>query len=386
MLRYSRQTISKKDIEGVTSVLQSDFLTQGPKVPEFEKKIIKYTSARYCAAVNSASSALYIACKVLKLKNNDIIWTVTNSFVASANCILLSGHKIDFVDIDNETWNISLDKLEKKLIKTKKNKKLPKAVIIVHLGGLPVDPKKIKLLSKKYKFKIIEDASHSIGSEYYGEKVGSCKWSDMCVFSFHPVKIITTGEGGCVMTNNKIYYERMKLIRNNGITNETKNFKHKKIGPWYYEQQDIGFNFRMNDMQAALGISQLKRINLFVRLRNKIADIYKKELKELPLNFQRIDKYYLSSYHLFIIKIKNKIIYKSFFEYLRKNKIFTNLHYLPIHMHPFYQNLGYKKNDFPNSENYSSQALSIPIYPNLKYKDQFKVINLIKNFFKKNNK
>jgi UDP-4-amino-4,6-dideoxy-N-acetyl-beta-L-altrosamine transaminase len=386
MLRYSRQTISKKDIEGVTSVLRSDFLTQGPKVPEFEKKIIKYTSARYCAAVNSASSALYIACKVLKLKNNDIIWTVTNSFVASANCILLSGHKIDFVDIDNETWNISLDKLEKKLVKTKRNKKLPKAVIIVHLGGLPVDPKKIKLLSKKYKFKIIEDASHSIGSEYYGEKVGSCKWSDMCVFSFHPVKIITTGEGGCVMTNNKIYYERMKLIRNNGITNETKNFKHKKIGPWYYEQQDIGFNFRMNDMQAALGISQLKRINLFVRLRNKIADIYKKELKELPLNFQRIDKYYLSSYHLFIIKIKNKIIYKSFFEYLRKNKIFTNLHYLPIHMHPFYQNLGYKKNDFPNSENYSSQALSIPIYPNLKYKDQFKVINLIKNFFKKNNK
>jgi len=187
------------------------------------------------------------------------------------------------------------------------------------------------------------------------------------------------------MTNNKIYYERMKLIRNNGITNETKNFKHKKIGPWYYEQQDIGFNFRMNDMQAALGISQLKRINLFVRLRNKIADIYKRELKELPLNFQRIDKYYLSSYHLFIIKIKNKIIYKNFFEYLRKNKIFTNLHYLPIHMHPFYQNLGYKKNDFPNSENYSSQALSIPIYPKLKYKDQFKVINLIKNFFKKNN-
>lgn len=385
MLRYSRQTISKKDIEGVTSVLRSDFLTQGPKVPEFEKKIIKYTSARYCAAVNSASSALYIACKVLKLKNNDIIWTVTNSFVASANCILLSGHKIDFVDIDNETWNISLDKLEKKLVKTKRNKKLPKAVIIVHLAGLPVDPKKIKLLSKKYKFKIIEDASHSIGSEYYGEKVGSCKWSDMCVFSFHPVKIITTGEGGCVMTNNKIYYERMKLIRNNGITNETKNFKNKKIGPWYYEQQDIGFNFRMNDIQAALGISQLKRINLFVRLRNKIADIYKKELKELPLNFQRIDKYYLSSYHLFIIKIKNKIIYKSFFEHLRKNKIFTNLHYLPIHLHPFYQNLGYKKNDFPNSENYSSRALSIPIYPNLKYKDQFKVINLIKNFFKKNN-
>lgn len=382
MIKYSSQTISKQDILEVTKVLKSEYLTQGPKVLEFEKKINSYTNSKYSVAVNSASSGLFIACKALGLKNNDIVWTVSNSFVATANCIILSGYKIDFVDIDNETWNLSLPLLEKKLIKAKKIKKLPRAIIVVHLAGLPVNPKKLKNLSKKYRFKIIEDAAHSIGSVYFKKKVGSCHWSDLTVFSFHPVKIITTIEGGCVTTNNKIYFNRMKLYRNNGITNEKKYFKNKAKGPWYYEQQDIGFNFRMNDVQAALGISQLKQINNFVKKRNKIAKIYKKKLRHLPIKFQQVKKEFLSSYHLFVIQVKNSI-HKSFFKYLRKNKIFVNLHYLPIHLHPFYRDLGFKKNYLVNTENYSSSSLSIPIYPNLSLNTQYKVIKIIKNYFKK---
>ena len=225
MLRYSKQTINNKDISEVVKVLKSDFLTQGPKVLNFEKKITKYVGSKYCVAVNSASSGLYLACKALGLSNKDTVWTTPNSFAATANCILNSGYKIDFIDIDNDTWNICLKKLEEKLILSKKKNNLPKAIIVVHLAGLPVDALKLKYLSEKFKFKIIEDAAHSIGAKYYKKKVGSCHWSDMCVFSFHPVKIITTAEGGCVTTNNISYYKKIKLIRNNGITNDAKEFK-----------------------------------------------------------------------------------------------------------------------------------------------------------------
>lgn len=384
MIRYSKQSINNKDISEVVKVLRSDFLTQGPKVIDFEKQINKYVGSKYCVAVNSASSGLYLACKALGLRSKDSIWTVPNSFAATANCILNSGYKIDFVDIDNYTWNISLKKLEEKLIISKKKNNLPKAIIVVHLGGLPVDPKQLKYLSKKFKFKIIEDAAHSIGSKYYKKNVGSCKWSDMCVFSFHPVKIITSGEGGCVTTNNTIYYKKMMLIRNNGITNKAKEFKNKKPGPWYYEQQSLGFNFRMTDIQASLGLSQLRRINYFVKRRNNIANIYKKTLINLPLKVQKVDNKYLSSYHLFIIRLVDsyKDKYLSFFNYMRKNKIFVNLHYLPIHLHPYYKKLGFKKNDFPNAELYSSLALSIPVYPDLTSLETNRVVRIIKNFFK----
>ncbi len=386
MINYSKQTILKKDIEAVTSVLKSDFLTQGPKVNQFEDRIKKFTGSKYCIAVNSATSGLYMACKALKLSKKDTVWTVTNSFVATANCVLLNNYKIDFIDIDKYTWNLSLEELEKKLFRARRKKKIPKAIIVVHLAGLPVDPIKLKNLSKKFGFKIIEDAAHSIGSRYYGKRVGCCKWSDITVFSFHPVKIITTAEGGCVVTKNKILFERMKLIRNNGITREKKFFKNKNLGDWYYEQHSLGFNFRMNDLQASLGISQLNKINYFIKERNKIAKIYKSELKNLPLSFQKIEKNFKSSYHLFIIKIKSKKneTYRKLFNYMRKNKIFVNLHYLPIHLHPYYRNLGFKKNDFPNSEDYSCKAMSIPIYPGLRLNDLKKVINLIKKFFKKN--
>ncbi len=383
MINYSKQNISADDISAVSKVLKSDFLTQGPIVPKFESAISKYTSAKYSVVVNSASSGLYLACKALKLTSNDYIWTVSNSFAATANCIKLCGYKIDFVDIDDKNWNLSLAELRNKLIKAKKIGKLPKAIIVVHLGGLPVDPIELKKLSKRFRFKIIEDAAHSLGSKYFGEKVGSCKWSDMCVFSFHPVKIITSAEGGCVTTNNKEFFENMKLTRNNGITKEIKKFKNKNLGGWYYEQHSLGFNFRMNEIQAALGLNQLKKLKLFVKKRNIIAKIYRNRLKKFPLYFQENSKNFLSSYHLFIIKVKNKKNHKILFNYLRKNKIFVNLHYLPIHLHPFYRSLGFKKNDYPNSENYSLSALSIPIYPNLKLKDQNKVIKLISNFFKK---
>lgn len=384
MLKYSKQSINKSDIKAVNKVLNSEYLTQGPTTNEFEKKLKKFTGARYSIAVNSASSALLISCMALGLKKKDIIWTVPNTFAASANSILLSGQKLDFVDIDKDTWNICLENLKKKLLIAKSKKKLPKALIVVHLAGLPADPVEIKKLAKKYKFFIIEDASHSIGAKYYNKKVGSCYWSDLCVFSFHPVKIITTGEGGSVLTNNKKFYERMLLFKNNGITKNSKKFKNKKVlGPWYYEQQMIGYNFRMSDIQAALGINQLKRISKMLKRRNNIAEVYKKKLNNLPLGFQQIRKNFYSSYHLFIIKLltDNKNLHKKLFIFLRKNNIFVNLHYMPLHLNPYYKKFGYKKGDFPNSEDYGKKALSIPIFPDLKIREQLKVINLLKRFF-----
>ena len=384
MINYSKQSINNLDIKAVSKTLKSDFLTQGPKSEEFEKKINKFTGAKYSVVVNSASSALLMSCLSLGLKKNDLIWTTPNTFVASANCIVISGQKVDFVDIDDGNWNLSIEKLKIKLKRAKSKKKLPKAIVVVHLAGLPVDPIELKKLSKEYKFHIIEDASHSIGSKYYGKRVGSCKWSDLCVFSFHPVKIITTGEGGCVTTNTKKFYDKMMLIKNNGITKNSKDFYNHNPGPWYYEQQAIGYNFRMNDIMAALGISQLKRINLMLKKRNQIASIYKEELKNLPIVFQKINKNFYSSYHLFIIKLKktNKKMHKRLFIFLRKNKIFVNLHYLPVHLHPFYRKRGFKKGNFPVSENYSESAISIPIYPDLNMQNQKKVINLLKKFFK----
>ena len=383
--KYSTQTISKKDIISVNKILKSEFLTQGPKTPEFENKIKILVGSKYVLATNSASSALLLACKALSLKSGDLFWTSPNSFVATANCGVLCGLKIDFLDIDPDTWNISIEKLEKKLKIAKKKKRLPKLIIIVHLGGLPVNPIKLNNLSKKYKFKIIEDASHSLGGKYYSKNVGCSKWSAITIFSFHPVKIITTGEGGCCTTNKKKYYEKLKALRNNGIIKERKNFKFKNLGPWYYEQHSLGYNFRMNDIQSALGISQLKNLNIFVKKRNKIAKFYCNQLKNLPIKFQKIEKNFYSTYHLFIIKldVKYKYLHKKFFNYLRSKNMYVNLHYLPIHLQPFYRKFGFKKNQFPVAEEYSETAISIPIYPNLKKKEQIKIINYIKLFFNK---
>jgi len=385
MIPYSRQNINREDINSVVKILKSDFLTQGPIVEKFEKKFKKLVKAKFAISANSASSALHLACLAIGVKKGDIVWTVPNTFAASANCAINCGAKIDFIDIDEFTFNLSVKQLETKLKKTKK-KNLPKLIIPVHLGGQATEQKEIWKLSKKYKFKILEDASHSIGAKHFGEKVGSCKWSDITVFSFHPVKIITTAEGGIATTNNLDYAKKMEMFRTNGITKEKKNFINKdNLGPWYYEQQNLGFNYRMNEISAALGLSQIKRLNFFLTMRNSLAKIYWRELKEPFFRLQKILKHNYSSYHLVLVQFnlsKFRYSYKTIFEKLRKKKFYVNLHYMPLHTNPFFIKQGFRKNQFPISEKYGKCTLSLPVYPGLPKKKVFEICKLIKSFVK----
>ncbi len=382
MIPYSRQNIDDEDIKAVLKVLKSDFLTQGPVVKKFENKIIESLKCKHAIAVNSATSALHIACLALNVKKNDIVWTTPNSFVASANCALYCDANIDFVDIENKTWNMSIIELEKKLKIAKKNKKLPKVVIYVHLAGNPIDQKKIYNLSKLYNFKIIEDASHAFGAKYKKSYIGNCRWSDITVFSFHPVKIITTAEGGVATTNNKNYAEKMKLFASHGITKDKKNFLNKKPNPWHYEQHYLGYNYRMSEIHAALGLSQLKKFKNFVKKRNNLANLYKKNLNSLKITFQEIDKYNLSSYHLFIISFSYEDINLKVFKELKKNKFASNIHYQPIHLQPYFKKLGFKKGDFPIAEDFSKLCLSIPLSTSLNETDIIKISEIIKKIIK----
>ena len=385
IIPYAKQSISKNDIRSVIKVLKSDFITQGPKIVEFENLVKKYVNVNYAVAVNSATSALHIACLAIGLKKNDYLWTSPNSFVASANWGLYCGAKIDFVDIDLNTFNICIKKLETKLKKAKKQNKIPKILVLVHFAGNPCDLKKIFFLSKKYQFKIIEDASHALGSNYDKYRVGKSNYSDITVFSFHPIKIITTGEGGMAVTNNERYYKKLLSLKNHGIIkNIYSNHKNKKAS-WNYQQTDLGFNYRMNDISAALGISQIKKINKFIKIRNQIASYYLKNLKDLPIKFQIIKKSDKSAYHLFIIIVDNKLSKVSrdeLYYKLKSKKINTNVHYIPIHTHPVYKKLGFKNRNFPNSLDYSKKSLSLPIYPGLKKIEINKIINEIKKIFK----
>ncbi len=384
MIPYSRQNINQKDISEVNKVLRSNFLTQGDNVKKFEKIISNFTKAKYSVAVNSASSALHIACLALGIKKNDIVWTVPNTFAASANCAINCGASVDFVDIDPDNWNISIEELEKKLKSAKSKRKLPKLLIPVHFAGLPYDQEKIWKLSKKYKFKVLEDASHSIGAKHKNQRSGSCKWSDITVFSFHPVKIITTGEGGMALTNNKKLSDKMKILRTNGISQSNFLYKKNKGKPWYYEHLVPGFNYRMNDISAALGISQFKRLKKFVLKRNLIASQYKKYFKDLPLKYQKIDKDSYSSYHLFPVQFnlkKSKKNYLNIFRKFRSNNFYVNVHYMPLHLSPFFKKKGFKKGDFKNSENYAAKSISIPIFYHLKEFQIIKIVKLIKSFF-----
>ncbi len=388
MIPYSRQNINQSDINSVTRILKSNFLTQGPTVKNFEEKIKKLVKSKFAVSANSATSALHLACLALGIKKNDVVWTVPNTFAASANCAINCGARIDFVDIDELTFNISINELEKKLIRTPK-KKLPKLLIPVHLGGQPSEQKKIWSLSRKYKFKILEDASHSIGAKHFGEPVGSCKWSDITVFSFHPVKIITTGEGGMATTNNLKYAQKMEMFRTNGIVKDKAKFLfRKKINqPWYYEQQSLGFNYRMNDISAALGISQLKRLKIFLIKRNKIAKIYKSQLNPPFFRLQKILTHNYSSFHLVLVQLnlkKFKYSYENIFKKLRKKKFFINLHYMPLHTNPFFLKKGFKKKQFPVSEKYGNCSLSLPVYPDLQVKKVTEICKLLKSFIKKN--
>jgi UDP-4-amino-4,6-dideoxy-N-acetyl-beta-L-altrosamine transaminase len=383
VIPYSKQFIDKADIKAVTKTLNSDYLTTGPVIKKFEEKLSKYCNSKYAICLNSATSGLFLACKSLGLKKNDIVWSTPITFVSSLNCALHCGCIIDLVDINFDNFNICEKKLEKKLLIAKKNKKLPKVVIAVHLGGVSCNMKKIYMLSRKYKFKIIEDASHALGSEYGKKKVGNCQYSDVAIFSFHPVKTITTGEGGAVTTNNKNIYNKIKMLREHGIERDIKKHKSQNQGQWYYEQHDLGYNFRMSDINAALGISQLSKINTILKKRNTIQKFIVNKLRKLPIIFQEHTSY--SSCHLTIAIVSEKI-HKNLFNFLRKKKIFVNLHYIPIYMHPFFKfNIKDCKKQYLNSEKYYKSAISLPNHYNLTVKDLNFFVNQVKIFFKKNN-
>ena len=379
---YGTQDINNEDIKAVNLVLKSDFLTQGPEIKKFEEAISAKVHAKYSLACNSATSALHMACMALNLFEDDILWTSPNTFVASANCALYCKANIDFVDINPNTFNICIEKLREKLIKSKKQGTLPKILVVVHLTGRPCELDEIGKLSKKYNCKIIEDASHAIGAEYKKFPIGSCKWSDITVFSFHPVKIITSGEGGMLTTNNKKLYERLSLYRSHGITKDSKNFKSKANGLWRYEQHLLGYNYRMTDIHAALGRSQLKRIDTFIKKRNDLAIEYDSMLKELPLNLPLLSSKdnLISSFHLYVIRLKEKQHIKrhaKIFKHLRDKSIGVNLHYTPVHLHPYYRRMGFKVGDFPEAELYGKTAISIPIHNKLTKKMQSYVVESI---------
>lgn len=382
MIKYSQQDISEEDIKAVIDALKADILTQGPLLSKFESIFAKTVSSKFCIATNSATSALHLSCKALGLKENDIVWTSPISFVASANCAIYCGAKIDFVDIDPSTALMSIDLLKEKLKKAEKEGKLPKILIPVHLAGTSCDMREIKELSDKYGFSVIEDASHAVGAKYLNEPVGSCKYSNICVFSFHPVKIITTMEGGVAVTNDDFLAEKISLLRGHGITREEKNFEIESPGPWYYEQQELGFNFRFNEIQAALGISQLSRLNIFLEKRHKLMSIYRKAFASFDdINFLKEPLGTYSAYHLAIISLlsASKKQHLEMFKYMRQKDIFVQLHYWPIHLNPYYQKLGFKLGDFPNAERYGITSFSIPLYTSLEYEIQQKVISILKD-------
>ena len=381
MIPYGKQDINQTDIDSVVDVLQSDFLTQGPQVPLFEKTVSDYCGAEYGVAVNSATSALHIACLALELGKGDWLWTSPNSFVASANCGLYCGAKVDFVDIDPKTYNLSAKELERKLIQAKQDNKLPKIVIPVHFSGQSCDMKRIHSLSQEYGFKIIEDASHAIGGKYLDQPIGGCQYSDITVFSFHPVKIITTAEGGLATTNDEKLSERMQLFRSHGVTRNPKLMSKLSEGGWYYQQVDLGFNYRMTELQAALGVSQMQRLDEFVTQRHTLQERYNLLLSSLPIVKPYQDRGSYSALHLYPIQIDLDSVDKSrkqVFDELRQDGVGVNVHYIPIHTQPHYQELGFKEGNFPNSEVYYSRAISIPLFHAMTLDQQDQVVATLK--------
>ena len=370
MIPYGRQDINQADIDAVIGVLKSDLLTQGPVVPAFEGAVANKVNAKYAVAVNSATSALHIACLALGLKQGDWLWTSPITFVASANCALYCGAQVDFVDIDPATYNLCPKELENKLIVAEREGRLPKIVIPVHLTGQACDMRAIQALAKKYHFKIIEDASHAIGGKYLDQYIGGCQYSDITVFSFHPVKIITTGEGGMAVTNDESLASKMRLFRSHGITKEASEMTKVPDGLWYYEQIDLGFNYRMTDIQAALGLSQFTRLDDFVALRHVVSNQYQVLLKDLPVITPYVMPGAFSSLHLYVVQLQSKddvkAAHKKLFDYMRSREIGVSLHYIPIYRHPYYLKYGYVKSAYPNAEDYYSRAISLPVYPNLR--------------------
>jgi UDP-4-amino-4,6-dideoxy-N-acetyl-beta-L-altrosamine transaminase len=381
MIPYGKQDINQADIDAVMAVLTSDFLSQGPMVPKFEQTVASHVGADHALAVNSATSALHIACLALGLKHGDWLWTTPVTFVASANCGLYCGSKIDFVDIDPQTYNLCPMALKAKLELAKKENRLPKVVVAVHLCGQPCDMKAIGALATEYGFKVIEDASHAIGGKYQGEFIGNCRYSDITVFSFHPVKIVTTAEGGMALTNDAALAEKMNLLRSHGITRAPTLMTHEPDGPWYYQQVDLGFNYRMTELQAALGVSQMDRLDAFVARRHELAKRYDELLAILPVTipWQHPDSY--SGFHLYVIRLQlNKISksHRQVFKSLREQGIGVNLHYIPVHTQPYYQAMGFEAEDFPEAMVYYREAISIPMYQGLTDDQQERVVGALR--------
>ncbi len=383
MIPYGRQDVNQDDIDSVVDVLKSDFLTQGPQVPLFEKAVTLYCGALHGVAVNSATSALHIACLSLGLGKDDILWTSPNTYVASANCALYCGAQVDFVDIDNRTYCMSVDALKIKLEKAEIDGSLPKVVIPVHFAGQPCDMPAIHKLSQHYGFKIIEDASHAIGATHNKIKIGACTHSDITVFSFHPVKIITTGEGGMAVTNNEELANRMRVFCSHGVTNNKAFMQSRPLNEiWNYQQIELGYNYRMTDIQAALGLSQISRLDEYIVRRHEIANRYDTELECLPVKIPWQESKTYSSYHLYPILIDERKSTKSqleLYDALRENGIMVNLHYIPVYRQVYYESLGFKKGYCPNAENYFKHTISIPIFPSMDHESQSKVINAISN-------
>ena len=384
MIPYGHQDINQDDIDAVEKILRSDFLTQGPAVPAFENAIQKYCGVEHAVAVNSATSALHIACLALGVGPGDSVWTTPITFVASANCALYCDAAIDFVDIDPLSYNVSVKMLAEKLSHAERSGKLPKVVIPVHLSGQSCDMEGIFNLSQRYGFKIIEDASHAIGGRYQGQPIGNCRYSDITVFSFHPVKIITTGEGGMAVTNDSVLARKMALLRSHGITRDERDMAKIPDGPWYYEQIQLGFNYRMTDIQAALGVSQMQRLNNFVEQRHVVADKYFNLLKKLPLTLPCRSSDCYSSLHLYIIRIDSlKYGHVEFFEAMRSNGVGVNLHYIPVYRQPYYAEMGFSPSDYPESEKYYAEAISLPIFPGLTDIQQEYITNAVNQSLEK---
>lgn len=383
---YARQSINKADIKAVVAILQADWLTQGPAIERFEKAVAEYSGVKYAVAVSSATAALHLACLAAGLGTGDYLWTSPNTFVASANSGLYCGSKVDFVDINPKTLNLSPKELKIKLEAAKGAGKLPRVVMPVHFAGQSCEMEQIARLASEYKFEVIEDASHAIGGLYQSKPIGSCKYAAMAVFSFHPVKIITTGEGGMILTNREDLYRKLILLRSHGITRNPELMEGESHGPWYYQQIDLGYNYRMTDIQAALGYSQLQRIDEFIERRRYLAERYHKLLADLPVITPWEHPDSKSAYHLYVIRLKLdqiKKTHRQVFEELRREGIIVNLHYIPVHTQPYYQRLGFKWGDFPEAEQYYKETISLPMYYGLKDEEQDYVVAKLREILKR---
>ena len=384
MIHYARQSVDQSDIDAVISALTSDYLTQGPVVPQFEKAIADRVSAKYAVATNSATSSLHVACLALGLGPGDLLWTVPNSFVASANCGLLCGADVDFVDIEPSTYCMDVEELERKLLVAKDFGRMPKVLVVVHYSGRSANMKAIRKIAGQFGVKVIEDAAHATGGSYLGDPIGSCKYSDIVVFSFHPVKVMTTGEGGVALTNDSEIASRMSRIRSHGVTRDPTEMMSADPRPWEFEQIELGLNYRMTELQAALGLSQLKRLDFFVARRRRLAQRYSELLKDLPLVLPNLQPFNESAWHLYPILIdrpNSNLTRSQIYFSLLETGIKANVHFIPIHTHPYYRNMGFRKGDFPVSEWFYEHELSLPMYFDLTDEDQQLVTEALTTVF-----